>query len=136
MLTKTVIVVALVMALFAPTASSGGWPTYVSHNCTGARTEPGQIMFACADGGFYVNHLEWKFWHRDRARANGIYHMNDCKPSCAGGTFHERTGHIVLRRPEMCPDIDKKVFRRATVVYDKPWRGETRERLKLFCPYS
>ena len=136
MFSKVAVVSVLVAALLAPTASSGGHPTFVSHNCTGVKVMPGQSMFACADGGFYVKHLEWSKWHRDRARARGTYHMNDCKPSCAGGTFHTRPGTLILRRPEMCPDIDKKVFTRATVIYDKPWRGETRERLKLFCPYS
>ena len=135
MAAKLAVITALVAVLLVPTAAGGGHPTFVSHNCTGVKVEPKKIMFACADGGFYVNHLEWKFWHRDRARATGIYHMNDCNPSCAGGTFHKRTGHIVLRDPERCPEIDKKVFTRATIVYDRPWRGETRERRQLFCPY-
>ena len=132
---RRLVIAAVVVAVMVPLAGAAKEPTYVSHNCTGEKVEPGKIMFACADGGFYVNDLEWSVWTRDRARARGTYHMNDCKPSCAGGTFHERTGTLILRRPRRCPDIDKLVFRRAKVLYDRPWRGETEERHKLFCPY-
>jgi hypothetical protein len=108
--------------------------TYVTHDCLHTRMEPQHIMFACADGGYYVNHLHWRAWGVLKAVARGVYHMNDCRPSCAGGTFHTRRGKLVLRFRLWCPEVDRYVFRRAKVTYDRPWRGELRDSFRLYCP--
>jgi hypothetical protein len=91
-------------------------------------------MFACGDGGYYVNHLKWDSWGVRRAEGNGIFHMNDCDPSCAGGTFHKRSGRLVLRYRKHCHDDGVYVFRQARVTYERKWRGERKSRFELYCP--
>lgn len=132
---KVALAALVVLALLAPTNAGGVTPSYVTHNCTGTKIEPRSIMFACGDGGFYVRHLRWTGWYGKSARARGVYHMNDCDPSCAGGTFHTRRGTLILRYREWCPKIAKHVFRRAVITFDRPWQGEKHESFHLFCPY-
>ena len=109
--------------------------THVTHNCTGSKYKPRGILFACADGNFYVKRLRWKSWHTYRAKARGVYHFNDCKPDCAGGTFHKRRGRLLLRRRQWCPEVDRHVFKRARVTYNRPWHGRRKFSFKLFCPF-
>jgi hypothetical protein len=130
---RGLLVLALALAL-VPVSAAARQPTYVTHDCSSAKTRPRQIMFACADGGYYVNHLKWRFWHKRKAVARGVYHANDCEPSCAEGTFHKRRGKLVLRARMWCKNIDAFVFRRAKVCYDRPLFGTRRARVRLFCP--
>jgi hypothetical protein len=131
---KLVAGAVLAAALLVSLPASASDTTYVTHDCLHTRMEPEHIMFACADGGYYVNHLNWSTWHRLRAEARGVYHFNDCRPSCAGGTFHTRRGTLLLRYRLWCPKVDRYVFRRAKVTYDRAWRGQKRDSFRLFCP--
>src|SRR5205085_6486592 len=54
--------------------------TSVIHDCIHARIEPRGIIFACADLGFYSDHLHWRKWHKFRAVGEGEFHGNDCRP--------------------------------------------------------
>ncbi len=131
------IVIAVMAALSLPSSTiSAKPPTYVTHNCVDIKVEPNMIMFACGDGGFYVEDLDWRTWTLDRATARGTYYMNNCKPSCAGGEFRHRTGRLILKEKGWCPDIEQRVFMRARVFYDKPWRGDDSDTVQLFCPFS
>lgn len=136
---KALVVCLSVIAIFAGGVASvegAATPrTFVTHNCTGVKIEPRAIMFTCADGGFYVKRLEWGGWHRFRAVGRGVFHRNDCDPSCAGGTFHTAKGRLVLVRRLWCDDIDRYVFRRARIRYSKPLLGEDREGWRLGCPF-
>lgn len=109
--------------------------TRVTHNCHDTKVKPRRILFACGDGNYYVKQLNWKYWHQRRAKARGVFHFNDCNPSCAGGTFHRRAGKLVLRRKMWCEDTHETVFRRAKIVYDRPWQGEDTAALRLLCPF-
>lgn len=120
--------------MLVPTLAVARRPTHVTHNCTKAKIKPRRILFACADGGYYVTRLAWKAWYRRRAVARGVFHLNDCDPSCAEGTFHKRRGRLVLRRRLWCPEIDKFVFKRARVRYKRTLNGRKRESFRLFCP--
>ena len=132
-LAATVFVAA---ALMPPGIASAQGRTYVSGNCTRFAIRPGQIVFTCADGGFYMTQGEWTSWHRDRAVGSALFHRNDCTPSCAGGTFHTMRGRIILYRSEPCPDArrDRRVFTRATILLDGPLLGRLRYRAQLQCP--
>jgi hypothetical protein len=133
---KKLIAMAVGMSILAlvPATQAGTGKTYTSHNCTSQKVEPRQIMFACGDGGYYVDHLDWSSWRTYRARSEGIFHKNDCDPNCAGGTFHSRHGKLILRKRMWCEDVGKYFFRRARVVYNKPLLGEDEESFRLFCP--
>ena len=136
---KKLIAVAVGAAVLGLVPASGAGPagshkTYVSHNCTSQKIEPRQIMFACGDGGYYADHLDWSGWGQFRARGEGIFHQNDCDPSCAGGEFHARHGKITLRKRIWCKDQHKFMFRRAKVVYNRPLLGEKRTTFRMFCP--
>ena len=91
-------------------------------------------MFACADGGYFVTSLEWTGWHRFRATGRGLFHQNDCRPSCAEGTFHSRRGRITMSRRQWCAGVHRYVFRRARVVYVRPLLGRVRTNFRLSCP--
>jgi hypothetical protein len=91
--------------------------TYVTNNCLRVRTEPRSILFACGDGGYYVDHLTWSRWHTWRAAGFGLFHANDCRPSCAEATFHTAWGHLRLRLRVPCDRPDVSVFDRARVRY-------------------
>ena len=133
MLAATVFVVSSSMP---PGIATAQGRTYVSSNCTRFAIGPAQIVFTCADGGFYMTRGEWTTWHRHRAVGSALFHRNDCTPSCAGGTFHTMRGRIVLYRREPCPDVrrDRHVFTRATILLDGPLLGRLRYRAQLQCP--
>jgi hypothetical protein len=125
----------IAMALvLVPTTAVARPRTYVTSDCAHARIRPDGIMFACADGGYFVRRLEWSTWRVRTAVARGLFHQNDCQPSCAGGTFHNRRGELRLIGRRWCPDIDRFVFRRAVVDYDRPLLGARTTRFPLFCP--
>jgi hypothetical protein len=133
MLAATILVVSLFMP---PGIASAQGRTYVSSNCTRFAIRPSQIVFTCADGGFYMTQGEWTTWHRYRAAGSALFHSNDCTPSCAGGTFHTMRGRIVLQGREPCPDAHRSrhVFTRATILLDGPLLGRLRYRAHLQCP--
>lgn len=125
--------VVIAIVLFPIPAQAGG-RTFTVSDCRNVEIRPERIMFACADGNYYATHLTWQRWHRFRALGRGLFHQNDCRPSCAEGTFHDRRGQITLRRRLWCPKAHAYVFRRATVVYDQPLLGRARTSFGLFCP--
>jgi hypothetical protein len=79
-----------------------GLPSFVACG-EPATVRPHAILFACADGNFYVDHLRWASWSAPSASAVGIAHQNDCIPDCAGGHFHLYPDtSIRVWRPETC----------------------------------
>ena len=110
--------------------------TYVTApDCQHLRIEPHKILFACADGGYYVDHLDWNIWKVKRAVGRGVAHFNDCDPSCAGGTFHKRNARVVLSERVHCHEQNKYSFDKAKIVYDKPYKGDRRKTYKgIACP--
>ncbi len=126
--------VLLSVTAFMPIQASAREPTTVTDDCYHVDVRPRSIMFACADGGYYVTHLDWLRWRGRRADGVGLFHRNDCIPNCAGGTFHNRRGTISLRHRLWCPDVGRYVYRRALITYRRPLAGRTRTRFRLFCP--
>ena len=101
---RVVLVCALVGAfVLVPLQAQAGRRTPTVSDCFHLEIRPERIMFACADGGYYVTHLKWQRWHIFRATGQGLFRQNDCRPSCAGGTFHARRGRITLLRRVWCP---------------------------------
>jgi hypothetical protein len=133
---KRIAVVSLaVLSLMLAAGPAAAAPrTYVSHNCTGVKIRPASIMFACADGGFFMTEGDWSTWHRWRATGHGLFHQNDCDPSCAGGTFHTARGRIVLFHRMFCSGIDTYVFGRVRIRFHGTLLGREIVRDRLFCP--
>ena len=127
-------VVLVTALLLLPVAAASARTTYTSPDCQHLRIKPRKIIFACADGAYYVNHLSWQSWHPGRAIGLGLFHQNDCRPNCADGTFHERRGRLVLRKRTWCSGPRKYVFKRAHVNYDGRLLGQRRTAFRLLLP--
>ncbi|MFL5736509.1 MAG: hypothetical protein ACJ76P_04145 [Actinomycetota bacterium] len=131
--TLLALAVVPVLLLSAVPASAASW-TFATYDCAHVKTEPRQILFACGDGAFYSDHLHWQKWHRHRAVGEGEFHQNDCRPSCAQGSFHERDGKIVLHGRKWCAHEQKYVFAHARIRYEPPLLGNRRVHFGLACP--
>ncbi len=67
-------------------------------NCGMQEYKPDSITQYCADAGVTVDSIEWESWSKDGALGKGIYHVNDCEPSCYEGKFHEADVEIRLSK--------------------------------------
>ena len=65
-------------------------------DCEIPEQKPEAITFTCADGGMYVDRIDWSRWDESRAEGEGFYNVNDCDPNCAEGTMHEMPVRIWL----------------------------------------
>ena len=54
-------------------------------NCELEEHKPELIFLTCADGGLYVERIEWITWSKEGATGIGIFSENLCEPSCAEG---------------------------------------------------
>ncbi len=54
-------------------------------DCEYAEYKPKAITFTCADGGLYVDKIQWTSWSQRGATGTGIFYENLCEPSCAEG---------------------------------------------------
>jgi hypothetical protein len=133
---RVVLVAAVIVALSAatPDGAAARGRTFVVNNCHRVTFRPNYILFACADGGFYATELAWSSWHPFRAVGRGMFHQNDCDPSCAGGTFHRVTGSIVLKDRGRCPGVRHYVFMRAVIRFDRALLGRDLVRAETGCP--
>ncbi len=108
--------------------------TYVMTDCLHMRRAPSSILFACGDGNFYVEHLTWTTWHTWKASGYGLFSKNDCRPSCAEGTFHSAWGYLWLRHPARCAP-HRYAFQHVRVLYVHGLLGDRRESFGHFgCP--
>jgi hypothetical protein len=54
-------------------------------DCEYPEYKPKAITFTCADGGLYVDKINWTSWSKNGATGTGIFYENLCEPSCAEG---------------------------------------------------
>ena len=115
----TIVSVLALLVLVAPPAQGGGMRdrTFVLAECARLRTTPPLIEFGCT-GGLYLDHLTWFRWHRWRAAGGGLFHMNDCRPNCADGTYHTEWGHIWLRNRVRCEPSGRFAFQHVRIRYE------------------
>jgi hypothetical protein len=72
-------------------------------DCLGnAIVRPAEIVITCADAGMTVQNLRWTGWGQTFAAGLGKMIVNDCIPSCAGGTFHAYQVVLVVSAPARC----------------------------------
>ncbi len=61
-------------------------PTEVfTWDCELPEFKPEAITLTCADGGLYVDKIQWESWSQNGATGTGIFFENLCEPSCAEG---------------------------------------------------
>jgi hypothetical protein len=132
------IVVAAIGAVGADASASGSLPvspTYLdataAHN--GLQVRPATITYTGDGtgllGGADVRNqnsgIHWTKWTNHAAHGTGFNQLNNCNPSCAGGTFHGYRVRIELWRPRTLGGT--LVFTRMTIFYKKRRpRGEPR----------
>ncbi|MFJ3820944.1 hypothetical protein [Streptomyces nodosus] len=69
-------------------------------DCTWQPQEhPTDFMIACGDGNSRLSSLHWSVWGPESAVATGINTVNDCKPYCAAGRFHDYPVVVRLDNP-------------------------------------
>ena len=77
---------ALAVSLFSIQQSSSLTPEQVlTWDCEIAEYKPESITITCADGGVFVEKIQWSSWSQDGATGTGIYSENLCEPNCAEG---------------------------------------------------
>ncbi|MFJ1967709.1 hypothetical protein ACIO93_03475 [Streptomyces sp. NPDC087903] len=64
------------------------------------KVRPTEFILACGDGNSRLSSLHWSQWKGDAAVATGVNAVNDCKPYCAAGAFHDYPVVVSLDRPE------------------------------------
>jgi hypothetical protein len=67
----------------------------------GLRYQPTRIIYT-GDGSSYVNHLRYRSYGGARAIAVGIDQVDDCKPSCGGGTYYPVPARVTLSHLAQC----------------------------------
>jgi hypothetical protein len=67
-------------------------------DCEYPEQKPEAITLTCADGGMYIDQIEWSRWDSKGAQGIGIYNVNNCDPSCAEGTYSRTRVKVHLSR--------------------------------------
>lgn len=83
----------------APARANGAGRTALITCAHVAAFKPSSYVLACGDGNASLERLRWSTWSKARARARGVYHVNDCVPYCAAGHFHDYPADAVFDRP-------------------------------------
>jgi hypothetical protein len=77
---------ALAVSLFSSQQSKTITPKQVlTWDCETAQYKPESITITCADGGIFVEKIQWSTWSKEGATGTGIYSENLCEPNCAEG---------------------------------------------------
>ena len=77
---------ALAVSLFSRQQSKNITSEQVlTWDCETAQYKPESITITCADGGVFVEKIQWATWSQDGAMGTGIYSENLCEPNCAEG---------------------------------------------------
>jgi hypothetical protein len=117
------------VALAAP-----GPQTVYAINCFQEKLKPKQITIACGDGAVRLSKLKWSSWSRSQAQATGLYEVNKCNPSCAGGRFQSFPVSIGLSKPKTCPRHAHKAFGRVTFTFGSSRPSPAPGHTSLRCP--
>lgn len=68
-----------------------------------ATIEPTRIDIDYSTGAAWADHLnEWEGWGSARATAEGVLHLNTCRPYCAAGNFKAYRGRVTLFKVRHC----------------------------------
>jgi hypothetical protein len=110
--------VALVLVA-SPIAPAAAGPKVVFVDCDGAATaasvRPRTIVLACGDGNAQLIKLHWSTWGGTTATGRGTAVLNDCTPTCVGGTFRRYPMRVSLSAIKPCRDL--RQYTRLRIVY-------------------
>jgi hypothetical protein len=88
---------ALAVSLFSSQQSKTPAPEQVlTWDCETAQYKPESITITCADGGIFVEKIQWSTWSKEGAMGTGIYSEKLCEPSCAEGKRVTATVKLTL----------------------------------------
>jgi len=77
---------ALAVSLFSSQQSKSiTLKQVLTWDCETAKYKPESITITCADGGIFVEKIQWSTWSKEGATGRGIYSENLCEPDCAEG---------------------------------------------------
>ena len=77
---------ALAVSLFYSQQTKTLTPEQVlTWDCDTAEYKPESITITCADGGVFVEKIQWSTWSKEGATGTGIYSENLCEPNCSEG---------------------------------------------------
>ncbi len=77
---------ALAVSFFSGQKASAPAPEQIlTWDCETAVYKPDSITITCADGGIFIEKIQWSTWGQEGARGIGIYSENLCEPNCAEG---------------------------------------------------
>jgi hypothetical protein len=82
-------------------------------DCEYPAQKPVAITLTCADGGMYLDQIDWSRWDESGARGTGTYSVNNCDPNCSEGTFLRASVNIQLKGLTQYRD---KYFLRTLVI--------------------
>ena len=115
---------ALAVSLFSSQQSKPLTPEQVlTWDCETPEYKPESITIPCADGGIFVEKIQWSTWSKEGATGMGIYSENLCEPNCAEG---ERvTAPVKLTLSNLTENKGKVYLRTLDIVTsdgkDFPW---------------
>jgi hypothetical protein len=111
---KALLPVALAIVLGAFTVSAAlakpAGRTYVASDCSNAAFKPHSIVLTCGDAGLVVSKLQWPQWGAKEAHGAGRGEQKVCKPDCAAGKVARGAMKVVLSKPKLCPQDEKRHF--------------------------
>ena len=85
--------------------------------CAGKpEVRPTEVIITCADAGIVARKLRWTGWGESFAAALGTMSVNDCKPYCAAGHFHNYPVVVVASGMQRCPN-GMPAYRTVTFAY-------------------
>ncbi|HUY11653.1 MAG TPA: hypothetical protein VMV73_05270 [Candidatus Dormibacteraeota bacterium] len=104
-LLAAVIVAAGFLIGSAQASAATAAPAISLPNCVGkAIVKPSSVILTCADAGLSVSHISWTGWGSAFAAGLGVASVNDCKPYCAAGHFHNFRVVLIAGGRQRCPD--------------------------------
>jgi hypothetical protein len=91
------------LALAVPAGATNSKPIFWKSFGKPVAIEPTRIDIDYGTGAAWADHLtEWKGWGTARATAEGVLHLNTCRPYCAAGNFKAYKGRVTLFKVRSC----------------------------------
>lgn len=118
-LATAAVVLAATIAVLPGGATAARAPqqTRVIADCVHRTVEPRKVISACADANEYAVVKRYGSWGDQEAWGSGRLHLNDCKPTCAGGTM--RSYKATFRFHRVVETRHGPLFTRLGVTYIK-----------------
>lgn len=125
------LLVAALLLVGLPAAAAGGSGTIFWKNYRQpVQVEPTRINIQYSTGFAWATKLTaWQGWGGSQASAEGVIHLNTCRPFCAAGHYKAYRGRVTLYKVGECGkqsrylDIKVRVPNRAPGIWGSDCRG-------------